>query len=141
MTTRLLYGGLMACFFSLGSLPGLAQTAPDAPVATTPAVSLAPASDSAKAVRRLFTSRRTGSTILGLPGGYMLGYGLVTSLQNEVNGGPATLGVGAILSAVSIGKGVRFSKDREADILADHQQGKPLPKNIRRRLHKKHFRS
>ena len=106
-------------------------------VATSPAIT-APA-DSVEAVARLFRSRRTGSTILGLPSGYFLGYGAVATAQG-VDQAPLTLGIGAVLSAVTIAKGVRFSKQREEEIVTNYQQGKPIPKNIKRRLRRKHFK-
>ncbi|GAB2791428.1 hypothetical protein GCM10027175_32610 [Hymenobacter latericoloratus] len=91
-------------------------------------------------MQRLFASRRTGSTILGFPAGYFFGYGAVATAQG-VDGAPVTLGLGAVLSAITISKGVRFSKDREQEIVGAYQQGKAIPKNIRRRLKRKHFRA
>jgi hypothetical protein len=96
--------------------------------------------DSAKAVHRLFASRRTGSTILGLPAGYFLGYGAVATAQG-IDGAPVTLGLGVALSAVTVSKGIRFSKKREEEVVSAYQQGKAIPKNIRRRLKRKHFKA
>ncbi len=50
------------------------------------------------------------------------------------------LGIGVILSGITIAKSVRFSKQREEEIITAYQQGKPIPKNIRRRLKPKHFK-
>ncbi|WBO84735.1 hypothetical protein [Hymenobacter yonginensis] len=94
--------------------------------------------DSSKAVQRLFDKRRTGSTILALPGGYFFGYGAVATARG-IDGAPTTLGLGVVLSAVAIAKNARFSKAKEEAILSAYQQGKPIPKNILRRLKKKHF--
>lgn len=106
-------------------------------VAASPAI-IAPA-DSVEAIERLFRSRRTGSTILGIPSGYFLGYGAVATAQG-VDQAPLTLGIGVVLSAVTIAKSVRFSKQREEEIITNYQQGKPIPKNIKRRLRRKHFK-
>ncbi|MBC6697568.1 hypothetical protein [Hymenobacter sp. BT190] len=96
--------------------------------------------DSTKAVQRLFAKRRTGSTILAFPGGYLLGYGAVATARG-IDGAPITLGLGAVLSAVAIAKNARFSKAKEEAILSAYQQGKPIPKNIRRRLKKKDLKA
>ncbi|WP_139924563.1 hypothetical protein [Hymenobacter sp. DG01] len=126
MTSHVLRVGLFAGLLGLSAISASAQA-------------VAPA-DSAKAVQRLFASRRTGSTILGLPAGYFFGYGAVATARG-VDGAPVTLGLGVILSGVSISKGIRFSKDREEEIVTAYQQGKAIPKNIRRRLKRKHFKA
>lgn len=113
------------------------QPTPESALASTPSTAVA-STDSVKAVQRLFRSRRTGSNILGFPAGYCLGYGAVATAQGEA-GAAGTLGIGVVLSTVTIAKGVRFSKMREEEILTAYQQGKPIPKNVRRRLRKKHF--
>lgn len=128
-------------FFSAGS--AVAQTAETVPAssATTPTLTTPTlaAADSTQAVQRLFKSRRTGSTILGFPGGYMLGYGLVSTARG-VDGAPTTLAIGAVLSGISISKGARFNKVKEAEIIRAYQDGKPLPAYVRNRIKKKHLK-
>lgn len=126
MISRLLRTSILTGLLGLSSFSLFAQ-------ATTPA-------DSAAAVQRLFAKRRTGSTILALPGGYFLGYGAVSAARG-VDGSGVTLGLGAVLSGVAVAKNIRFSKAKEDEILSAYQQGKPLPKNIRRRLKRKHFKA
>ncbi|SHL17604.1 hypothetical protein [Hymenobacter psychrotolerans] len=125
MISHLLRTGVLTGLLGLSSFSLFAQAAEPA--------------DSTKAVQRLFAKRRTGSTILALPGGYFLGYGAVSTAQGT-DGGGVTLGLGAVLSSVAIAKSVRFSKAKEEEILSAYQQGKPIPKNIRRRLKQKHFK-
>jgi hypothetical protein len=126
MISPLFRTGVLTGLLSLSSFSLFAQAA-------------APA-DSALAVQRLFAKRRTGSTILALPGGYFLGYGAVSAARG-IDGGGVTLGLGAVLSSVAVAKNIRFSKAKEDEILSAYQQGKPIPKNIRRRLKQKHFKA
>ncbi len=126
MIAHLLRTGAFTSLLALSAFSSFAQ-------ATEPA-------DSTKAVQRLFATRRTGSTILALPGGYFLGYGAVATARG-IDGAPTTLGLGVVLSAVAIAKNARFSKAKEEAILSAYQQGKPIPKNIRRRLKSKHFKA
>jgi hypothetical protein len=111
-----------------------------APAVAAPAAAATTFSaDSAQAVQKLFRSRRTGSSILGFPGGYMFGYGLVTTIRG-VDGAATTMAIGTVLSGISISKGARFSKLREAEILNDYQKGKPLPAYVRNRIKSKHLK-
>ncbi|HEX8351052.1 MAG TPA: hypothetical protein VF598_13900 [Hymenobacter sp.] len=104
------------------------------PVALDSATSKA-APDSVQAVRKLFHRRRVGAVILAAPGGYIFGAGLAALDEN----GSASVVLGGSLAAVAISKGARFNVKREEQIIADYQQGKPIPKNIRRRLKRKYF--
>ena len=129
-------------FFAAGSV--VAQTTEADTAAVVPVQSVAaPAAyspDSLQAVQRLFKSRRTGSSILGFPGGYMFGYGLVTTLRG-VDGAATTMAIGTVLSGISIIKGARFSKLKEAEIIRSYQSGKPLPAYVRNRIKSKHMKA
>jgi predicted lipid-binding transport protein (Tim44 family) len=111
-----------------------APTSPPAPVA---APAPAAGQDSVKAVQRLFKSRRTGAALLAFPGGYLIGSGLV----RLADGGAVSVLLGGGLAGVAFAKESRFSKKREAEIIQSYNQGKALPKNIRRRLKRKHFKA
>lgn len=60
-------------------------------------------------------------------------------MRNEVDGGPVTMGLGAVLSGISLSKGTRFSKVKEAEIIRAYQSGKPLPAYVRNRIRTKHL--
>lgn len=124
------------------SLRGAAQTSSPTTSVETSTSKAATAPDSVMAVQKLFAKRRTGSVILAIPGGYLLGSGLVSTIRYGVDEqGPTTVVLGAILSGVAIAKGARFSDKREAAVISAYQGGQPLPRAIRRRLKNKHFRS
>ncbi|QIL77016.1 hypothetical protein [Hymenobacter sp. HDW8] len=112
------------------------------PVVAAPILTSTPAfsSDTLQAVQKLFRSRRTGGAILGFPGGYMLGYGLVSTARG-IDGAPATLAIGAVLSGISLSKSARFSKLKEAEIISAYQNGKPLPAYVRTRIKSKHLKN
>jgi hypothetical protein len=123
-----------------------AQT-PAVPAATqsaAAAVASTAAPDSALAVGNLFRQRRTGGWIWTAIGGISTIRTAVASSHPDVGGnaGGKVLGVvalGGIPVGVGISKLARFSYAREEEILKNYQEGKPLPRYIRRRLKPKHF--
>jgi hypothetical protein len=132
----------VSLFFTAGSVVAQTTEATNATEVAAPNVTTAAAfsSDSLQAVQKLFRSRRTGSAILGFPGGYMFGYGLVSTVRG-VDGAATTLAIGTVLSGISLSKGARFSKLKEAEIIRSYQSGKPLPAYVRNRIKSKHMKA
>ncbi|GAB3879101.1 hypothetical protein GCM10028824_41960 [Hymenobacter segetis] len=119
-----------------------------------PAAALVPlprAVDTVRAVHLLFQDRRTGGltfTFLGLPltGLFTLfsvGYAPGTGPTTQPHKGETILEgafLGALPMGIGISKLVRFSKAREAAVIANYARGTPLPPLIRARLTRKYFR-
>ncbi|MBD2715964.1 hypothetical protein KBK19_13055 [Microvirga sp. STR05] len=103
-----------------------------------------PVADSSQAVRNLFQQRRTGGgifTAIGIGATGAIARGL-SSGDSGGNAGGAVVSIaalGGVPAGIGISKLVRFSKTREEEIIAAHQQGKPVPNYVRRRLKAKHF--
>ncbi|GAA3951994.1 hypothetical protein GCM10022406_37240 [Hymenobacter algoricola] len=134
-----------------------AQAQPAAAPVAAPAGSVAPSlkADSAAALHRLFAKRRTGGVIYTVAGTVFAIRVVASSASRttvSTGGGPITIdnspsggaiatgvGIGLLLDGIGVGKLARFTKAKEAVIVKDYDQGKPLPKAIRRRLKAKHF--
>ncbi|SET81655.1 hypothetical protein SAMN04487998_2874 [Hymenobacter actinosclerus] len=103
-----------------------------------------PAADSAQAVQNLFKQRRTGGAVftaigVGATGAIIRGASSGDSGGNAGGAIVSALALGGVPLGVGIGKTVRFSKTREAEIVAGYSAGKPIPRDIRRRLKSRHF--
>ncbi|WP_019947446.1 hypothetical protein [Hymenobacter aerophilus] len=103
-----------------------------------------PATDSTQAVQNLFAQRRTGGAIftaigVGATGAIVRGASSGDSGGNAGGAIVSALALGGVPFGIGIGKLVRFSKTREAEIVAAYSAGKPIPRDIRRRLKSSHF--
>ncbi|GAA4371800.1 hypothetical protein [Hymenobacter koreensis] len=114
---------------------------PEAPVPPPAVAAMTPprvAPDSIDAVRNLFRKRRNGGTAFTAVGSLVLLRGVLT--DNEDTGiGPSAV-VAAPLLAVGLSKLVRFGSKKEEAYIKAYQQGRPLPKAVRRRLQPDYFR-
>lgn len=111
-------------------LPAVPQPAPDPTL-------VKPATDTVQAVHTLFRKRRNGGTAYTSVGGLVLATGVLA--------GPFSLGAGESVAisvpflAVGLGKLLRFGPKKEAELIKQYQQGKPLPARIRKRLQPSYF--
>jgi hypothetical protein len=102
--------------------------------------------DTVQALHRLYDQRRTGGFVLtALGGGYFLytcalapfalafgGAGLIPVVVTAVV-------IGGTTTVINIRKSVRFSKSREAKMVASYERNNKLPSAIRSKLKPKHF--
>ncbi|WP_310391442.1 hypothetical protein [Hymenobacter sp.] len=88
--------------------------------------------DTAFAVHKLFVQRRRGADGL-------LTSGATMASSTTVEGAVSGMVAGAVPAAVGLGKAVRYSAQREADILSSFANGWPIPADVRRKLRRKHF--
>jgi hypothetical protein len=97
-----------------------------------------PATDSAQAVRTLFRKRRNGGTVYTSIGSLVLLRGVLFS--GSADELVASGVIAAPFIAVGISKLSRFGNKKEEQYIKQYQQGKPLPRFIRRRLQPDFFR-
>lgn len=129
--------------FSLVSLStlttSLAQTPAPANQISRPTI--APISDTARAVHLLFNKRRTGGWIwTGI--GAAFATRILIAGATEGNAGGTVVGTavfGGVPAAIGVGKLTRFSESREAEVANYYQKTKHLPPYVQRRLKKKYF--
>jgi len=141
-------GRALAVLLGLGHVGSARAQAPaDLSLAAAP---VPRAVDTVRAVHLLFQDRRTGGltfAFIGLPltgiftlfsVGYSPGTGTTSQPHKE-----ETLLEGAFVGALPLGAGIsklaRFSKAKEAALIAAYKRGGPLPATIRARLTRKYF--
>ena len=97
--------------------------------------------DTVFAVRKLFRQHYRGglgmaATGLAVGAGGTNPQGRPASRNDNVAG---SLLAGAVPTALGLRKAARFSPEREAAVLKQYAEGWGLPRDIRRRLRRKHF--
>lgn len=154
LTSAASYSDTIKRVACLALLLGVALTLPaysQVSMLPTPTTQLPRATDTVRAVHLLYQDRRTGGltlTLIGLPITAIFNLFTFTYIPSTgTTYRPAyqaeNLVTGLVLGGLPAGAGIsklsRFSKAKEAALIASYQQGQPIPPAIRQRLTKKYF--